>query len=183
MSDISEIKQKIANQNMEFLQKNFVDLSGKKILDIGFGLGYNSKAMSDLGATVYGVEPDATAFKYAISNGLIEQANAFNCSLQNIPDNLLGTFDIVTVFLYCIDLAERDEFASTLARAIKPDGTVVIGITDEAFLKPYKYIKPAYFIMYSYFASVRLIENGFNVNKLFVLAKEPLILKKNEPHI
>ena len=181
MSDISKIKQQIADENIEFLKLQSVDLFGKKVLDVGFGLGYNSNAMRNLGAIVYGVEPDKEAFDYAVSNGLIDQDKAFNCKLQNIPDNLIGAFDVVTVFLYCIPFLEREEFASILAKMVKQDGIVVIGIADDIFITGDQYIEPVSSSIWRSFEIVSSVRTNFT-NKCFLLAENPMVLQKGQLH-
>lgn len=98
MSDVDEVKLQIATENANYFKQREISLEGKRVLDVGFGLGYNSNIMKKLGADVYGVEPNTEAFEFATSNNLIDRDKAFNCLLQDIPEELAGTFDIATVF-------------------------------------------------------------------------------------
>ena len=42
---MNETKQRIAEENARSLQALEIDLKGKRVLDIGFGLGYNANIM------------------------------------------------------------------------------------------------------------------------------------------
>lgn len=130
---MNETKQRIAEENARSLQALKIDLKGKRVLDIGFGLGYNANIMRELGAEVYGVEPDKEAYDYAIQNGLIDEQRAFNTTLQDMPEELFGTFDLSTIFLYNIPLSERENVMKALSQSIKPTGTTVIGLHDDIY--------------------------------------------------
>ena len=157
-------------------------MNGKKVLDVGFGLGYNSKAMRDRGANVYGVEPRDENYKYAISNGLIDKRKAFNCSLQDIPEDLLGSFDIVTVFLYNISIQEREDFSNMLAKAVKTDGLVIIGMRDSEYIYGDEYIEPVSSSIYKCFNNVHLVKGkNDNIGNLcYIMANEPQVLVKGK---
>ena len=182
MDDIKITKERIARENIDFFDLHGINLNGKQVLDVGFGLGYNSKAMSDRGASVYGVEPREEDFKYAISNGLIDKNQAFNCLLQDIPEDLLGSFDIVTVFLYNIPLLEKEEFSNMLAKAVKTDGLVIIGMHESIYIYGDEDIEPVSSSIYKCFNSVRLIEDkkGNIGNHWYIVANDPLILVKGK---
>lgn len=182
MDDIKRIKNKFARENIDFFDLLGINLNGKKVLDVGFGLGYNSKAMRDRGANVYGVEPRDEDYKYAISNGLIDKRKAFNCSLQDIPEDLLGSFDIATVFLYNISIQEREDFSKMLAKAVKADGLVIIGMHDSIYITGDKYIEPVYSSIYKCFDSVYLIKGkNDNIGNLsYIVANDPLFLVKGK---
>ncbi len=178
MSDVDEVKLKIAAENVNYFKQNGISLEGKKVLDVGFGLGYNSSIMKRLGADVYGVEPDSKAFEFAVSNGLIDKEKAFKCLLQDIPQDLLGTFDIATVFLYNIPLSEREAFAQTLAKAIKPDGNIVIGIHDDIYITGDPYLKPVSATINSFFGSLNSMKTNNIGNRFFINASEPRVINK-----
>lgn len=93
-NDEQNLKSKIALENRRFLVSNGILFEGKKVLDIGFGLGFNSKTMESLNGDVYGVEPNKNAYDFAINNNMISKNKAFNCKLQELPEELIGTFDI-----------------------------------------------------------------------------------------
>ena len=182
MDDIKRIKEKIARENMLFFDLHGINVNGKKVLDVGFGLGYNSKAMRDRGAIVYGVEPSDEDYKYAISNGLIDKRQAFNCLLQDIPEDLLGSFDIVTVFLYNTSIQEREDFLNVLAKAVKVDGLVIVGVRDRVYIYGDEYIEPVSSSICKFFNSVHLVKgkNGNFGNLCYIMANEPRVLVKGK---
>ena len=79
---MENINDDIAIENRLFMMFKGINLYDKKVLDVGFGLGYNAAEMRFLGAEVYGVEPDEEAYAYAISNGLIDADKAMNCTYK-----------------------------------------------------------------------------------------------------
>jgi 2-polyprenyl-3-methyl-5-hydroxy-6-metoxy-1,4-benzoquinol methylase len=56
-----------------------INLTGKKVLDVGSGLGHKSHEMSKLGADVYVVEPNSKQLEWSIQNGFVSRERAFNC--------------------------------------------------------------------------------------------------------
>ena len=169
------IKEKIAYENMSFFWSNAISFQEKRILDVGFGLGFNSKMMSELGADVYGVEPDKEAYDYAISNNMINKDKAFNCTLQELPNELVGTFDIVIVFLYNISYSERDEIAKMLAKAVKKDGFVIIGLHDNIYINGDQFMPPISQTISPYFENVKVSKINYAIgNKCFIVATQPV---------
>lgn len=63
-------KKATAKEVLSQLQQVVPRLPGSTVLDIGFGLGYNTAALKDLGATVFGIEPDTAAYKWAHSKAI-----------------------------------------------------------------------------------------------------------------
>lgn len=148
------------------------------MLDVGFGLGYNTSMMKKLGADVYGVEPDKEAFDYAISNNLIDREKAFNCLLEDIPQELLGTFDIATVFLYSINFDEREMFAQTLAKSIKKDGITVIGLHDDIYINGDAYIEPVSTSVRNAFSKLQSTRCDNIGNRCYINASEPRVIDR-----
>lgn len=179
--DIYETKKQIANENARALREFNIILKGKKVLDIGFGLGYNSDVMRKLGAEVYGVEPDKEAFDFAISQQLIDSRNAFNSTLQDMPQELFGTFDLATIFLYNISFSERENVMQLLAKSIKPTGTTIIGLHDDIYINGDTYTEPVSNLVRKNFNSVSCKKaNYLNIgNRMFIVGTEPKTLQKN----
>lgn len=180
--DIYEIKKQIASENARALREFNITLKGKKVLDIGFGLEYNSDIMRRLGAEVYGVEPDKEAFDFAISQQLIDGRNAFNSTLQDMPQDLFGTFDLATIFLYAIPFSERQDVMQLLAKSIKPTGTTIIGLYDNLYINGDTYTEPVSNLVRKNFNSVSCKKaNYLNIgNRMLVVGTGPKILQKND---
>lgn len=180
--DIYETKKKIAIENASFLQELNIGLKGKKVLDIGFGLGYNSDIMRKLGAEVYGVEPDKEAFDFAISQQFVDSRRVFNSTLQDMPQELFGTFDLATIFLYSISFSERENVIQLLAKSIKPIGTTIIGLHDDIYINGDSYMEPVSNLVRKNFNSVSCKKaNYLNIgNRMFIVGKEPKTLQKKD---
>lgn len=118
------------------------DVRGLCILDVGCGNGEKSAKMTSKGANVYGVEPDADMLKAAVDNGRLSSGRAYASKLQDMPQELLGSFDVVTVWSFCIPYSEREVFFKRLSECIKPEGKVVISVVDEQFLRGSASIMP-----------------------------------------
>ena len=178
-ADVLKIKLKIAVENANYFKQRGISLEGKRVLDVGFGLGYNASIMKRLGAEVFGVEPNKDDFDFAVSNNLIDKDKAFNCLLQDIPQELLGTFDVATVFLYNINFNEREAFAQTLSQVIKPDGITIIGISDEIYISGDDYQEPVSASIGRFFNSLQSTRCNYNIaNRFFITASEPKIIDK-----
>lgn len=171
-----EVKQKIANENRIFLTSRGILFEGKRVLDVGFGLGFNSKMMSELNGDVYGVEPDKVAYDYAISNNMISEAKALNCTLQELPDELIGTFDIVTLFLYNISFAERHTIGNMLSKVVKKNGIVIVGLHDELYINGDQFISPVSESINPYFENVLVSRvSDYPIgNRYFIVATQPV---------
>lgn len=112
--------------------------SGKTVLDVGFGYGFNAHAMGALGAKVFGAEPDLTAYQWAVREEKLAQANAHFGTLQNMPKEMAERVDLITVFKWNIARSEYADVFTALSRRISSQGKVVIGIYDELYISdPY----------------------------------------------
>lgn len=174
--NILETKQKIADENKTFLASSGILFEGKRILDVGFGLGFNSKMMSELKGDVYGVEPDKTAYDYAVNNNMISKTKALNCKLQDLPDELVGTFDIVTLFLYNIPILERYTISNMLSKVVKNNGIVIIGLYDEFYIHGDQFIPPVLESIDQCFENVLVSKaNDYPIgNRCFIIATSPV---------
>lgn len=180
---IIETKQSKAQENIDLFNRLGISLRGKKVLDIGFGLGYNSNIFREAGADVYGVEPDKKAFDFAISNHLIDPDKAFNTRLQELPSELMGTFDLATILLYNIPFSEGETVMHLLSQSIKPSGTTIIELADDIYIHGDPYLESIPSITSRYFHSVNKFPLFyFNIlTSMFIIAREPRLLYKYNP--
>lgn len=83
------------------------DLSGKRILDIGCGMGQHAKQYSDMGASsVLGTDISEKMLAYARSNNAAENIEYRKLAFEDL-DKLDGRFDVITsslAFDYAQDL-------------------------------------------------------------------------------
>ncbi|UCD93192.1 MAG: class I SAM-dependent methyltransferase [Methanobacteriota archaeon] len=111
------------------------DISGKKILDLACGEGYNSRMMAKKGADVTGVDFSEKMIGLAIQeenrNGLgINYAMADATDLHIFKNN---SFDIVACFLALQDIEDYRIAIKETARVLKNRGRFVFGITHPCF--------------------------------------------------
>ena len=129
-----DIKRKIitASQIYSYLNRWEPNLKGKKILDIGFGLGFNDDMLKNIGAIVYGCEPNSDDYNFAIEKGFIDREKAYNMKVQDLPEELYGSFDKIFAFLFNIDDdTERFECFDCISKLLKPDGSCTIAFQDD----------------------------------------------------
>lgn len=111
---------------------------GITILDVGFGYGFNAEAMRARGARVFGVEPAAEAYTYAIQNKVFNKDAAFHGRVQDMPEDFANQLDLVTIFLWNIPRSEYDDVLEACSRKIAPQGKIIIGIHDQHYISdPY----------------------------------------------
>lgn len=162
----------------------------KRVLDVGCEIGCKSRAMKECGADVYVVEPNSEALEYAY----IANNKKFNSFVQDLPKELFGTFDMVTMFLYRVLPGNLDTFGfskelgeqvnkmqlqvtKTTAKLIKPDGEVIIEISnlaDDYYLyKRVENIAPLMWQLKQVFEDVSY-EKITSYDSIFIRAKKPL---------
>jgi SAM-dependent methyltransferase len=176
--EIAETKGRIAIEVIADLEKNGIDLDGKNVLDVGSGLGFNAKAMEAEGAAVFCVEPDREAADTSISRLKLQKEQVFNGTLQEIPKQMKGRFDLVTVFLWNINEDHGDEVMMGLCSSIKENGKVIIGLHDAEYLgRSSASILP---LAERYFANISTSFNNNHVNKKLLICSDPhhFILKR-----
>ncbi|CDZ79603.1 bifunctional 3-demethylubiquinone-9 3-methyltransferase/ 2-octaprenyl-6-hydroxy phenol methylase [Candidatus Rubidus massiliensis] len=124
---LTSIRQKTAYDLVLKMKSFKIIFENKKCLDVGCRSGENALAMQKAGAVVTAIDPDDNEFKSALTMG-IPNEQLHKLTLQEYyKPSLKENFDIVTVFLYCIPLIERETFVDALANIVKKNGTVVIG--------------------------------------------------------
>lgn len=125
---------------------------------------------------MYGVEPDKVAYDWAISNNMISKDKALNCTLQEIPNELVGTFDIVTLFLYNIPFRERYTIGNMLSKVVKNNGIVIIGLHDKIFINGDQFISPVSESINPYFENVLVskVNDNSRGNRCFIITTQPV---------
>ena len=103
----------------------FAPLAGKRLLDIGCGAGVLARSLSDRGAHVAGVDPNAEALalaREAVPTGTFRTAGAETLPLAD------GSFD-GAIFLNSLHHVPRPNMQGALrevARVVEPAGSIVI---------------------------------------------------------
>jgi len=113
-------------RNGEVLRET-LDLTGKKVIDIGCGDGALTRMMTKQGATVIGLEPSEPQLAKARSAPAIEGAEYLQGSAIDLPFEA-GRFDIAVFFNSLHHIPEKGRFKALeeAARVLKEDGIVYI---------------------------------------------------------
>lgn len=155
------------------------ELAGKRILDIGFGLGYNPLEMIRNGADVYGVEPDKECYDYATNTLGLDRNRFFNILAQDIPESYNDSFDMITCFNCNIGIGEYDKVFDKLAMLVKPGGVVNIYFSEPCYNprieEPSSMFFKIHYLMFRSFASVGvpIIRDDISANGILYECKEP----------
>ena len=106
--------------------KSFVDLEGKKVVDIGCGGGILAESISQSGADTTGIDLSEKALKVAELHALEVGANLTyrSISAEALADEQAGQYDVVT----CMEMLEHVPDPASVVRACaklcKPGGTL-----------------------------------------------------------
>ena len=106
--------------------KSFVDLSGKKVLDVGCGGGILAESMAQSGADTYGIDLSEKALKVAQLHALEVGATLSyrSIAVEALAEEQPEQYDVVT----CMEMLEHVPDPASVVRACanlcKPGGTV-----------------------------------------------------------
>jgi SAM-dependent methyltransferase len=102
---------------------------GKRVLEVGAGLGHINVQLRRRGHVTFAVEPDPQLFLKARGSGDLPEESAFQGTLESLfacrPD-LVGSFDTI-LYINVLEHIEDDQAELKIARSfLKPNGNVVI---------------------------------------------------------
>ncbi len=113
---------------VDYIESQCDGLEGKKVLDIGCGGGILAEAMSKKGAQVTGIDMAAASLEVARLH-LLE--SGLNIDYQKITAEQFAedhphTFDVITCLEMLEHVPDPASIVNAAARALKPDGTLVL---------------------------------------------------------
>jgi len=109
-------------------------LAGRRVLDAGCGHGYLARMLRRAGAEVVGVEPAANLIGRARE---LEERQQLGITYLHTdlsdPDRVGGTYDAVVSSMVMMAIPDWRPALATCVAALRPGGTLVIGIVHPAF--------------------------------------------------
>tara|TARA_B100000959_G_scaffold198667_1_gene207800 strand:+ start:7785 stop:8561 length:777 start_codon:yes stop_codon:yes gene_type:complete len=100
----------------------FSDLAGKTVLDIGAGLGYFTERFLERGAKVTALDIDRQALRFVKEN-LGVPTIVLDIEHDTLPE---AAFDVIFIGEVIEHVHEPDTAIAAVARALKPDGSIVV---------------------------------------------------------
>ncbi len=110
------------------------DLSGKRVLELGCGMGHSAIAMTRMGAKVIGVEPDAKQIEHARDLQLNEEVNfeIRNSDLVDLAGFRENSFDAVISVFALASISDQDRVFRQVHRILRPEGPFVVSLPHPA---------------------------------------------------
>ena len=110
----------------------FNGFQDKIVADVGTRDGRFIPLFRKLGAKeIFGIDPDNEELEKAIQAGLLDRDHAIPKLLQDIPENLKGSFEVATIFNLNMPISERIGFFRSLSDSLAPNGEVVMTIAEK----------------------------------------------------
>jgi len=154
-----------AEDFLNFIEENYGDVTGKKILEIGCGSGYLLHRLNKLGAETIGIEP-GNSHKTEHDKYCVDVIDDFFPS-KKVQDK----FDIILFYGVLEHIKDVNEFLSSLKENLKDNGSIILAVPDcENYIK-FGDISMFFHEHYNYFTKCTL---NFN------LAKSQFIVKHNK---
>jgi len=121
---------------VNFFKERVGDVSGKKVLDVGFGSGGIAIAFNQADAISYGVdvEPELRiiAEKNVLMNGAKAEFKIYNGVNLPFDENL---FDFVTCFSVLEHVSYPEKLLGEMFRVLKPGGRIFLTLPNKYALK------------------------------------------------
>lgn len=129
MSDITRLR--ISREIEESVYQGYI--VGKHILDIGTRSGENAIMMlkNMRAASVTAIDIISSEFPKDTQG-----VKFVNVSIQEFAKNNTMKYDVVTIFLWNIQLAQYDSCMDAINSILKPDGHIIVGIADDVYFQP-----------------------------------------------
>ncbi|MEM0517441.1 class I SAM-dependent methyltransferase [Aequorivita flava] len=135
------------------------------LLDVGAGTGDFLKVAKDNGWKVNGTEPNTNALNLASKKGISLKANLTEFDGEQ--------FDVVTLWHVLEHVLDLDETIETLAKLVKPSGTLIIAVPNFKSYDAKYYGKywaafdvPRHLWHFSKHSIIKLFETNFQLQKI-----------------
>lgn len=123
---------------LEFISR-FVDLAGKRVVDVGCGGGILTEGLANQGADALGVDLSEELIDIAELHGLESGINAHyqRISAETLAEQQAGTFDHVTCMEMLEHVPDPGSIIAACAKLVKPGGMVFFSTLNR---KPKAYL-------------------------------------------
>jgi SAM-dependent methyltransferase len=112
------------------LVKKHLDFKGKKILDVGCGLGMYSQEFSQEGALVFGIDVDGKKIEQA--KGLFPKINFQTAGAEKIPF-ANNSFDLVFLHEVLEHVKDEEKTIKEIVRVLKTGGRLILFVPNRWF--------------------------------------------------
>ncbi|MCK4778238.1 MAG: class I SAM-dependent methyltransferase [Actinomycetia bacterium] len=150
-----------------FLISAFIKLKGKKVLDIGCGIGGTLKLFEQLGLKVQGIEPSEkfAAFNREKLDLPVEKGFLGDSRLKNIIKT--EDFDLVTAFDVIEHLKDPGPFLAEVKRVMKDDGIFFFTTPHIKKSESSVIFQQSHTILFSLYSTKKILENnGFFISEV-----------------
>ena len=115
------------------------DVTGRRVLDVGCGEGYNTRLLAERGARVVGIDIAERFIEYAIAEERREPRGIEYriASAVELPFDA-ASFDGGTAFMSLMDIPELERVMAESFRVIRPGGFFQFSITHPCFDTPFR---------------------------------------------
>jgi len=104
---------------------------GKHVLDLASGEGYGSKMMSDIAASVIGVDIDDKAVEHARSRYGSANLQFLKGSISGVPIPEDHSFDVIVCFEAIEHIEDHDPLLREVKRLLKADGIFIVSTPNK----------------------------------------------------
>ncbi len=118
---------------IKFFTDIFGDLKGKKVLDIGAGIGKTMVAMNRAGAIAYGIEPSQPFYDRAIEKMNISPTQLQLASIED-ADFEENMFDAIYYGAVLEHVYDPELTLKKITKWLKPQGTIFISVPNANWL-------------------------------------------------
>lgn len=149
-------------------------IKNKRVLDIACGEGYGSFLLSEMSATVTGIDINSKTIenaklKYRKNNLTYLVGNAENIPAQH------AEFDVVVSFETLEHIYKHDKMLSELKRVLKPGGLLIISTPDKLIYNDNANHKNPFHLKELYREEFEQLIQGYFKNSLFLYQKSGLL--------
>lgn len=122
----------------QYLLENVHLIKGKRVLELGCGLGLPSLVATHLGASALATDYHPDVEEYFLRNC---RHSSLECAYQRVNwregNNLIGEFDVVIGSDILYEPKHSNEVADGLRKFVKPGGTIILADAGRPHLKPF----------------------------------------------